>query len=66
MQQEIDQLKSDVGDLRKNIGFDDELFDDLSDFDKKVRALRKSEQIRHEHSRLLSPRQEERCTEAGA
>lgn len=37
MQQEIDQLKSDVGDMRKNIGFDDELFDDLSEFDKKVR-----------------------------
>lgn len=36
MQKEIDQLKSDVGHMKKNIGFDDELFDDLSDFDKKV------------------------------
>lgn len=36
MQQEIDQLKGNVADMRKNIGFDDELFDDLDDFDKKV------------------------------
>lgn len=36
MQQEIDQLKANVADVRKNIGFDDELFDDLDDFDKKV------------------------------
>lgn len=36
MQKEIDQLNSNVADMRKNMGFDDELFDDLDDFDKKV------------------------------
>lgn len=39
MQQEIDQLKGNVADMRKNIGFDDELFDDLDDFDKKVSLI---------------------------
>lgn len=39
MQNEIDQLKSDVSFVKKSIGFDDELFDDLSDFDKKVRIF---------------------------
>lgn len=39
MQQEIDQLKTNVADLRKNMGFDDELFDDLDDFDKKVSLM---------------------------
>lgn len=36
MQQEIDQLKSDAAEMKKNMGFDDELFDDLGDFDKEV------------------------------
>ena len=36
MQEEIDQLRGNVADLKKNMGFDDELFDDLDDFDEKV------------------------------
>lgn len=36
MQQEIDQLRVNVSEMRKTIGFDDDLFDDLDDFDKKV------------------------------
>lgn len=39
MQQEIDQLKNNVADMKKNMGFDDELFDDLDDFDKKVSLM---------------------------
>lgn len=36
MQHEIDQLKANLAEMSKNIGFDDELFDDLDEFDKKV------------------------------
>ena len=36
MQDEIDQLRTNIADMKRNIGFDDELFDDLDDFDKKV------------------------------
>lgn len=36
MQEEIDQLRVNVSEMRKTIGFDDDLFDDLDDFDKKV------------------------------
>lgn len=39
MQAEIDQLRVNVADMKKNMGFDDELFDDLNDFDKKVSEL---------------------------
>lgn len=35
MQQEIDSLQETVADMKKNL-FDDDFFDDLDDFDKKV------------------------------
>ena len=37
---EIENLKRDVAEIRKNMGFDDDLFDDLDDFDKKVSLTR--------------------------
>lgn len=37
---EIENLKRDVAEMRKNMGFDDDLFDDLDDFDKKVSFMR--------------------------
>lgn len=40
MQQEIDQLQTSVADMKKNIAFDDELFDDLDEFGKKVSCSR--------------------------
>lgn len=36
MQQEIDQLRYNYAELKKSMAFDEELFDDLDDFDKKV------------------------------
>lgn len=33
---EANELRGNVADMKKNMGFDDELFDDLDEFDKKV------------------------------
>ena len=34
---EVNELKENIADMKKTMGFDDDLFDDLDDFDKKVR-----------------------------
>lgn len=40
MQQEINQLKSEIYVMRQSMGFDDDdLFDELSDFDNRVSAI---------------------------
>lgn len=36
LKREINELKENVADMKKTMGFDDDLFDDLDDFDKKV------------------------------
>lgn len=33
---EANELRGNVADMKKNMGFDDDLFDDLDEFDKKV------------------------------
>lgn len=53
MQQEINQLKGNVSDMKKNMGFDDELFDDLDDFDKKVSFKVKCARESSRHQSML-------------
>jgi hypothetical protein len=39
MVKEANELRGNIAEMKKNMGFDDELFDDLDEFDKKVSLL---------------------------